>query len=41
LAVWLSHSGMDHDPDLLDKLAARAARMERYRANARASRRDA
>jgi hypothetical protein len=24
LAVWLSHSGMDHDPDLLDKLAARA-----------------
>jgi hypothetical protein len=26
LAVWLSHSGMDHDPDLLDKLAARAGR---------------
>jgi hypothetical protein len=28
LAVWLSHSGMDRDPDLLDRLAARAARME-------------
>jgi hypothetical protein len=42
LAVWLSHSGMDRDADLLDRLAARAARMERrdrYRAEAMASRR--
>jgi hypothetical protein len=42
LAVWLSHSGMDRDADLLDRLAARAARMERaerFRAAARASRR--
>ena len=42
LAVWLSRSGMAQDADLLDRLAARAARMERqerYRAEARASRR--
>jgi hypothetical protein len=42
LAVWLSHSGMDRDADLLDRLAARAERMardERYRAEAMASRR--
>jgi hypothetical protein len=42
LAVWLSRSGMDRDADLLDRLAARAARMERdehFRAQARASRR--
>jgi hypothetical protein len=42
LAVWLSHSGMDRDAELLDRLAARAARMERdehFRAEARASRR--
>jgi hypothetical protein len=41
LAVWLSRSGMDRDAELLDRLAARAARMERderYRAEARASR---
>jgi hypothetical protein len=42
LAVWLSRSGLDRDAELLDRLAARAARMEkqeRYRAEARASRR--
>src|SRR6185295_2496814 len=42
LAVWLSHSGMDRDAELLDRLAARAARVERqerFRAKARASRR--
>jgi hypothetical protein len=42
LAVWLSRSGMDRDAELLDRLAARAARMERdahFRAEARASRR--
>jgi hypothetical protein len=42
LAVWLSRSGMDRDAELLDRLARRAARMEwqeRYRAEARASRR--
>jgi hypothetical protein len=42
LAVWLAHTGMDRDADLLDRLAARAARMERdehFRAQARASRR--
>jgi hypothetical protein len=42
LAVWLSRAGMDRDADLLDRLAARAARLERserYRAEARASRR--
>jgi len=42
LAVWLSRSGMDRDAELLDRLAARAARMERterYRAEVRASRR--
>jgi hypothetical protein len=42
LAVWLSRSGMDRDADLLDRLAARAARMERqerYRAEAMAARR--
>jgi hypothetical protein len=45
LAVWLSRSGMDRDAELLDRLAARAARAarmerdERFRAEARASRR--
>ena len=42
LAVWLSRAGMDRDAELLDRLAARAARMERdahFRAQARASRR--
>jgi hypothetical protein len=42
LAKFLAHTGMDRDADLLDRLAARAARMERserYRAEARASRR--
>jgi hypothetical protein len=42
LAVWLSRSGMDRDAELLDRLAVRAARMERdehFRAQARASRR--
>jgi len=42
LAVWLSRSGMDRDAELLDRLAARAARMERdehYREAARAARR--
>ena len=42
LAVWLSRAGMDRDAELLDRLAARAARMERdehFRAEARASRR--
>jgi hypothetical protein len=42
LVVWLSHSGMDRDADLLDRLAQPAARMERqerYRAEARAGRR--
>jgi hypothetical protein len=42
LAVWRSRSGMDRDAELLDQLAARAARMERaarFRAEARASRR--
>ena len=42
LAVWLSRSGMDRDAELLDRLAARAARQERderFRAAARASRR--
>jgi hypothetical protein len=42
LAVWLSRSGMAQDADLLDRLAARAARMERrerYRVEAMASRR--
>jgi hypothetical protein len=42
LAVWLAHTGMDRDADLLDRLAARAARMERderFREAARASRR--
>jgi hypothetical protein len=42
LAVWLSRAGMDRDAELLDRLATRAARMERserYRAEARASRR--
>jgi hypothetical protein len=42
LAVWLSRSGMDRDANLLDRLAARAARMERrerFRAEARAGRR--
>jgi hypothetical protein len=37
--VWLSHSGMDRDPDLLDRLAARLERRERrerYRAEAMA-----
>jgi hypothetical protein len=41
LAVWLSRSGMDRDAELLDRLAQRAARMERdehFRALARASR---
>jgi hypothetical protein len=42
LTVWLSHSGMDRDAELLDRLAVRAARTERddwFRAAARASRR--
>jgi hypothetical protein len=42
LAVWMSHSGMAQDAELLDKLAQRAeqqARRERYRAEAMASRR--
>jgi hypothetical protein len=39
LAVWLSHSGMDRDADLLDRLAARMERRERFRAEAMASRR--
>jgi hypothetical protein len=26
LTVWLSHSGMDRDAELLDRLAARASR---------------
>jgi hypothetical protein len=42
LARYLSNSGMDRDAELLDRLANRAARMERderYRAEARASRR--
>jgi hypothetical protein len=42
LARWMAHSGMDRDAELLDRLAARAARMERderFRAEARASRR--
>ena len=41
LAVWLSRSGMDRDAELLDRLAARAARMarwERFWAEARAGR---
>jgi hypothetical protein len=39
LAVWLSHSAMDRDAELLDRLAARAERMERrerFRTEARA-----
>jgi len=39
LAVWLLHSGMDRDAELLDRLAARAERMERrerFRTEARA-----
>jgi pyruvoyl-dependent arginine decarboxylase (PvlArgDC) len=44
LAVWLSRSGMNRDAELLDQLAARMERTERYRteryrAEARASRR--
>jgi hypothetical protein len=42
LARWLSHSGMDRDAELLDRLAARAeqqSRRERYRAEAMATRR--
>jgi len=42
LTVWLSHSGMARDAELLDRLAARAERMardERFRAEARANRR--
>jgi hypothetical protein len=42
LAVWLSHSGMDRDAELLDRLAARAereSRREHYRAGARSGRR--
>ena len=35
-ARFLAHSGMDRDAELLDRLAARA---ERYRAEAMASRR--
>jgi hypothetical protein len=38
LAAWLSRSGMDHDAELLGRLAARAARMERFRAEARVER---
>jgi hypothetical protein len=41
LAKFLAHTGMDRDAELLDRLAARAARMERserFRAEARASR---
>jgi hypothetical protein len=44
LAVWLSHSGMDRDAELLDRLTARSeqqARRERYRAEAMAARRRA
>jgi hypothetical protein len=40
--LWLSRSGMDRDAELLDRLATRAARMERderFRAEAMASRR--
>jgi hypothetical protein len=43
LAKFLAHTGLDRDADLLDRLAARAARMERaerFRAAARASRRE-
>jgi hypothetical protein len=43
LAKFLAHTGLDRDADLLDRLAARAARMERaerFRAEARASRRE-
>jgi hypothetical protein len=39
LAVWLPRSGMDRDANLLDRLAAQAARMERrerFRTEARA-----
>jgi hypothetical protein len=42
LAKFLAHTGMDRDAELLDRLAARAARLERdehFRAAARASRR--
>jgi hypothetical protein len=37
LTVWLSHSGMDQDADLLDRLAPRMERRERFRAEAMAS----
>jgi len=39
LAKFLANSGMDRDAELLDRLAERMARQERYRAEAIASRR--
>jgi len=39
LAKFLAHSGLDRDAELLARLAARAARMERCRAEAMAERR--